>query len=119
MTSKPTSYQRGIAAEAAAKAFLEKAKYTIIAERYRNAGGEIDLIASQKNLLIFVEVKARKSEEDGLYAITPHQQKRILRAAEGFLAQHPEYSDYDMRFDAVIIPASGLPSHLEYAFMAA
>lgn len=117
--AEPTSYSRGLEAEAEATAYLQQQGCTVIATRYRNAAGEIDLIATEGNTLLFVEVKARKSIEDGLYAITPRQQKRIARAAEGFLAEHPDYAAYDMRFDALIVPQTGLPNHLKAAFMAA
>lgn len=119
MAELATSYDKGIAAEEQVKQFLEQAGYTIIAERYRNAGGEIDLIAREADTLCFIEVKQRKTLEDGLYAIGERQQKRIVRTAEGFLAQHPEYTQLDMRFDAVIVTPSHLPNHIKHAFMCA
>lgn len=119
MAELATSYSKGVAAEEQVKKYLQNAGYAIIAERYRNAGGEIDLIALDENTLIFIEVKQRKTLEDGLYAITERQQKRIVRAAEGFLSEHPEHTMCDMRFDAVIVTASGLPNHIKHAFMCA
>ena len=112
------TFSRGKAAEAQAKTLLEHAGYRIIAERYRNAAGEIDLIAQAGDTLVCVEVKARKTLEEGLYAINPRQQKRIMRCAEGFLAAYPQHAHMSLRFDVVIIPGKGLPIHLKHAFMA-
>ena len=56
--------------------------YRILAKRFRTPYGEIDLVARRRNLLAFVEVKARARLDDAAYAVTPRQQRRIIDAAQ-------------------------------------
>ncbi len=107
---------KGRKAELAAATALRLKGFKILGSRVKTPVGEIDLVARRGRLLIFVEVKARQQHSDGLEAITPHQQARILAAAEAFLAQHPQYADLDMRFDAVICCPGRLPHHLADAW---
>ena len=97
------SYQTGLAAEAQAAQYLEREGYSIVQERYRNAYGEIDLIASKDGRLHFVEVKARKTLDDGMYALSVKQQERLQQCALGFLAEHPTYQQSEMQFDLIAI----------------
>ena len=95
--------------------FLRAKGYKILSQRFRSGKGEIDLIALKGKTLVFVEVKARKTEEEGLYAITPRQRERIRQSAEIWLAQ--EEIDYDIcRFDVVVLTPKGLLTHIENAF---
>ena len=77
--------------------------YRILARRFRTPYGEIDLVARKRNLLAFVEVKARASLDEAAYAVTPRQQARIIAAAQAWLMAHPEHAEFDLRFDAVLI----------------
>ncbi|MBR5482574.1 MAG: YraN family protein [Alphaproteobacteria bacterium] len=65
--------------------------------------GEIDLIVTKNNMLVFVEVKKRKSIEDAAYSIKESQQKRIWKAAENFIKNNSKYQDCDVRFDAFLM----------------
>ncbi|OYD05984.1 YraN family protein, partial [Paludifilum halophilum] len=78
--------------------------------------GEIDLVARKRNLVAFVEVKARASLDEAAYAVTPRQQQRIVNAAQAWLMAHPEHAEFDLRFDAVLIAPKSLPRHLLAAF---
>jgi len=97
----------GKAAEFAALNFLRLKGYSLVCQNYitgRGTGaGEIDIIVKKKNLLVFVEVKKRRDLSSAAYAILPKQQERIRRAAEVFLSYHPEYQNFDIRFDAVLV----------------
>ena len=108
----------GRLAEALAAWRLRLAGYRILAHRFRTPIGEIDLIARRGTTLAFVEVKARRELADALGAITPHQQKRTLRAAELFLLRHPDHAACTVRFDVVAVRPWRLPSHLEDAWRA-
>lgn len=110
---KKTSYQFGLCAEAFAAFFLRLKGFEIIAKRYRNYSGEIDIIAVRHKTIIFVEVKARKNPENILETIVPRQQRRIIRAAELFLSQHPHFSSYIVRFDAILICPFKWPIHIQ------
>ncbi len=73
-------------------------------------------VARRRNLVAFVEVKARASLDDAAYAVTPRQQQRIINAAQAWLMAHPEHAEFDLRFDAVLIAPKSLPRHLLAAF---
>ena len=64
-----------LSAESRAAAYLMAKGYRILAKRFRTPYGEIDLVAKKRNLLAFVEVKARASLDDAAYAVTPRQQR--------------------------------------------
>lgn len=119
MTEKRrAAFARGVDAEAAASALLAAQGFTIVAQRVRTPRGEIDLIAVQGTLLVFVEVKARASLTVAAESILPRQRKRIAAAAEIFLGRHPEYLGFDMRLDAILIAPNAAPQHLPGAFEA-
>ncbi len=72
--------------------------YRILAKRFRTPHGEIDLVARKRNLVAFVEVKARATLDEAAYAVTPRQQARIIAAAEAWLMAHPEHGEYRTAF---------------------
>ncbi|NEU99045.1 YraN family protein [Bradyrhizobium uaiense] len=110
------AFRTGISAESRAAALLIAKGYRILARRFRTPYGEIDLVARRRNLVAFVEVKARASLDDAAYAVTPRQQQRIVNAAQAWLMAHPEHAEFDLRFDAVLIAPRSLPRHLLAAF---
>ena len=121
MTSRPApgrqaSEIRGRCAESLAALMLRLKGYAILTRRYRCPVGEIDLVARRGHTLAMVEVKARASAEDAAFAITPHQQKRIARAADHFLAANPRYTGFKLRFDAVLSVPGRWPRHVPDAW---
>ncbi|WP_234684371.1 YraN family protein [Bradyrhizobium monzae] len=110
------AFRTGISAESRAAAFLIAKGYRILAKRYRTPHGEIDLVARRRNLIAFVEVKARASLDEAAYAVTQRQQRRIIDAAQGWLATHPEHAEFELRFDAMLIAPRSLPRHVLAAF---
>ena len=110
------AFRTGISAETRAAAYLIAKGYRILAKRYRTPHGEIDIVARRRNLIAFVEVKARASLDEAAYAVTPRQQQRIVNAAQAWLMAHPEHAEFDLRFDAVLIAPRSLPRHLLAAF---
>ena len=110
------AFRTGLSAENRAAAWLMAKGYRILAKRFRTPYGEIDIVARRRNLLVFVEVKARASLDEAAYAVTPRQQRRIVEAAQAWLMAHPEHADFDMRFDAMLIAPRRLPRHLLAAF---
>ena len=94
----------GQKSEALAARFLKKQKYKILKQNYRTKLGEIDVIAKDKDTIVFVEVKARKS---GLYgnpkwSVTPRKQRKISMVALYYL-KTTNQSDAKARFDVVAI----------------
>src|SRR6185436_7148607 len=110
------AFRTGVSAESRAAAFLMAKGYRILAKRFRTPHGEIDLVAKKRNLIAFIEVKARASLDEAAYAVTPRQQGRIIDAAQGWLMAHPEHAEFELRFDAVLIAPRRLPRHLLAAF---
>jgi putative endonuclease len=110
------AFQTGLSAESRAAAYLMAKGYRILARRFRTPHGEIDIVARRRQLLAFVEVKARRSLNDAAYAVTPRKQLRIIAAAQGWLMAHPEHAAFELRFDAILIAPRRLPRHLPGAF---
>src|SRR5580700_1046397 len=110
------AFRTGLSAESRAAAILIAKGYRILARRFRTPHGEIDIVARRRNLLAFVEVKARANLDDAAYVVTPRQQARIIAAAQIWLMAHPEHEAYDLRFDAMLIAPRRLPRHVLSAF---
>ena len=110
------AFRTGLSAESRAAAYLMAKGYRILAKRFRTPYGEIDLVARKRNLIAFVEVKARANLDDAAWAVTPRQQQRIINAAQAWLMAHPEHAEFEMRFDAMLIAPRSLPRHLLAAF---
>src|SRR5215813_10893689 len=114
--ARVAAFRTGLSAETRAAAYLMAKGYRILAKRFRTPYGEIDLVARRRNLIAFVEVKARASLDDAAWAVTPRQQQRIINAAQAWLMAHPEHAEFEMRFDAMLIAPRSLPRHLLAAF---
>jgi putative endonuclease len=110
------AFRTGLSAETRAAAYLMAKGYRILAKRFRTRYGEIDLVARRRNLVAFVEVKARASLDDAAYAVTQRQQRRIIDAARAWLMAHPEHANFELRFDVMLIAPRRLPRHLLAAF---
>ena len=107
----------GKAAEFLARLYLRCKGYHIIAANVITGkgtnAGEIDIIARRRKLIIFAEVKKRRTIEKAAYAISARQKERIRRGAETFIARHPQYAGFQFRFDAVLIRFPFSVRHLE------
>src|SRR5436309_11388115 len=108
--ARVAAFRTGLSAESRAAAFLTKG-YRILAKRWRTPYGEIDIVTRRRNLLAFIEVKARASLDEAAYAVTARQHVRIVAAAQAWLMPHPELAHFHLRFDAVLISPRRLPSH--------
>ena len=103
--------------------FLKKKRYKLVATNYRCRYGEIDLIVSNRQYLVFVEVKLRKTNQfaQALEHVDVRKQNKIRTTAEIFLSQNQ--SDLQPRFDVIEIYAphgtqtiDPIINHLEDAF---
>lgn len=115
---KIAAFRTGLSAESRAAAWLIAKGFRIVARRWKSPLGEIDIVARRRQLLIFVEVKARASLDDAAESVTPRQRRRIAAAAEAWLALNPDDSVRDIRFDAMLIAPGKLPRHIPAAFEA-
>jgi putative endonuclease len=110
----------GDAGEEKAARFLEERGYRIVERNFRCKRGEVDIVASIYDTLVFAEVKtmpASAPEDIGLL-IDGRKQRRIIGSAEVFLAMHHEYGGFHIRFDGLIVDMPGMPPvyHIEGAF---
>ena len=110
--------RRGIGAqgEADARAFLIRKGAKILEANYRRPTGEIDIIARQGDVLLFVEVKRRSSLRYGrpAEAVDRQKQAHILRTAQLYL-QEKRLVDVPVRFDVIeVMP--GEIRHISNAF---
>lgn len=96
--------EAGSEAETAATRLLRAHGYQIVERNFRCAAGELDVIARDGEVLVFVEVRSRADAEHGHAAeqVTPHKQRQVARVAQHYLAMRsPRYER--ARFDVVAI----------------
>ncbi len=88
----------GRAAEDAAAAYLKKQGYKILDQNWRTRWCEIDIVAKKDNVVSFVEVKYRKSDEfgGGIQYITPAKQKQMAFAAQFWVSKNNWDGDYSL-----------------------
>ena len=100
-----------------AVSYLQEQGYTILEQNYRNRIGEIDIIAKQNDIVVFVEVKYRKTASFGYLeeAVSFSKQKIIRKVAEFFLAGEQLSLDTECRFDVIAILGEEI-NHIENAF---
>jgi putative endonuclease len=113
---RQAAFRVGISAESRAAAFLIAKGFRILARRWRSPLGEIDIVAKRRRLLVFVEVKARANLDEAAESVHMRQRRRIAAAAEIWLANHPDESIHDIRFDAILVAPGKLPRHIPAAF---
>lgn len=85
--------------------FLERKGYSILHKNYRVKGGEIDLIAHDRDSLVFIEVKTRSkhSIKQAMMSISYTKRKRITYTAERYIIQHPDCVKSRFRFDVIFV----------------
>jgi putative endonuclease len=100
-------------------AWLLRAKlYRIVERRFKTPVGEIDLIAARFGTTVFVEVKTRGRAEAAAEALAKVNTRRLVRAAQYYLARHPRLADTPLRFDVILLAPNTPPRHLKNAFQA-
>ena len=92
-------YGEDLAAE-----YLKKQGFKIIDRNFRIRGGEIDIVALEQDVLVFIEVKTRSSAAFGspLEAITPWKLRALVKTAQFYKVKHRNLPDA-MRIDAVSV----------------
>ena len=85
-----TTKQTGDKGEAYAAKYLKKHKYKIIARNYKKPYGEIDIIAENKEVIAFVEVKTRKENSltQPVDAVNRKKQMKILKTADMYMYEN-------------------------------
>lgn len=110
--------------EQIAASYLERKGYTIVERNWRGVKGmrapELDIVARDKQVLVFIEVKTTTSGKFGQPQewITDKKKRRLIDAANVYIALDHE-NDISYRFDAVVVDKSVEPpevTHIENAF---
>jgi putative endonuclease len=106
--------QFGKKSERLAAEFLRRKGYRILETNYRSKVGEIDIIAKDKGVLVFVEVKARSSSRFGSPkgAVTPAKQRKISMTALDYLKRSGQ-TGARARFDVVAIDTAAGNADIE------
>lgn len=113
-----THISTGQSGEQMAAEFLRRQGYAILERNYRHRRGEIDIVASKSDVLVFVEVKTRSSATFGYpeMAVGAKKETQVLNAAEEYI--YKTGWDKEVRFDIVAITLT--PSieihHIQDAF---
>lgn len=92
----------------AARLYVKKGYKLLARNSYNHKGkryGEIDFVVTHGSKIVFVEVKTRLSNKYGNpeESVTLQKQKRIIKAVQWFLNQHPQFSSYQPRIDVCSI----------------
>jgi len=116
MSNEKNRRKTGSIGEEIACEFFSKLGYEIIERNYQYGHGEIDIIAMDREILVFIEVKYRKNLEYGPpeTAITKGKQKLIRRTAEAYLYEN-DIKDQECRIDvAAILHLSGTKPEISH-----
>lgn len=109
---------KGKRGEEIAAAYLKKKGYTVLYRNYTTELGELDLVVTDRKVLVFVEVKARFGADYGYpsEAVTYHKRQKINQVASQYLKQFRLF-DVAVRFDVVeVFLSDGTVHHIENAF---
>lgn len=116
--NKPTHQHTGVRGEEAAYFHLRDLGYTVVARNYRTARlrGEIDLIAWERDMLCFIEVKTRTTRDVKTpeAAVDRHKRREIAAVARDYLRRIPPSCQW--RFDIVSVyfdPSKARPPQIE------
>jgi putative endonuclease len=101
----PNTRQQGRSWEQVAESMLCRRGLRILTRNYLCRSGEIDLVMLEGPVLVFVEVRYRRSDRygSGADSVTWTKQRRIVSAARQYLARHPDHGQRPARFDVVSI----------------
>ena len=99
----------GARIERAASALLQRQGLAAVAANARYRDGELDLVMRDGETLVFVEVRHRRSagHGGGAASVDAAKRRRLVRAAQRFLLEHPQFAERPCRFD--VVEASGDP----------
>lgn len=108
-----TTRSLGALHETKALAHLQAAGLNLIQRNFNSKVGEIDLIMSHGESVVFVEVRFRSAGSfvDGISSVGDSKRKRFLKAVKYFLLTHPDYAERILRFDVISISNHDLDWH--------
>ena len=103
--------------EVLAADYLKRQGLDILQMNYYCKMGEVDIVATDQEYLVFVEVKYRKNAKNGaaIEAVNFNKMRKISRCADVWLMQHGCGPNISVRFDVVAIEEGNL-KHYKNAF---
>jgi putative endonuclease len=106
----------GAAWEQVARRHLETAGLQLLGANQRYRMGEIDLVMDDRGSVVFVEVRYRGSDAFGgsVLSVDKHKQRKLVLAAQCFLAANPALARKPCRFDVVAVDGSAEPPRVEW-----
>ena len=106
----------GQSAEQAALDHLQRHKLRLVARNFNVRGGELDLVMLDGSTLVFVEVRLRSASGlvGAVESVSISKQRRLIHAAQCFLAAHSEHAARPCRFDVVGIQHASTAQTLEW-----
>ena len=110
----------GNAFEQRACAELERAGLKLLARNYTTRYGELDLVMSERDTVVFVEVRYRRGSSartnfgDGIDSVSAAKRAKLARAAAMFLASQPRLSQRACRFDVLAIAGDAATPSLDW-----
>lgn len=112
----------GFQGEEVACRYLVNKGYGILERNWRSEHYEIDIVAQDRNIIVFCEVKTSKTNRFGpsITWVTPEKTKRISKAAAEYIATH-NTKDFSFRFDVIGLEVKGTKieiNHIVNAFTA-
>jgi len=114
---RKNTFSIGKKGEEQAAAAVESAGMKIIKKNFHSRYGEIDIIATYGEIIIFIEVKAWSvfCFDDLAYSIDLKKQRKIIKTAKYFLLENRKYSNMSIRFDVIFVSENEI-KHLASAF---
>lgn len=115
-SQRKKAYNAGLLAEQLAVVLLRLKGFHILSRRYKTKWGEIDIVASKKNQIHFIEVKKRDSHAAGLFSINQRQCDRIEKTALYYLAKSSKTYDC-VSLDVIIVASWWQIKHIKAAWI--
>ena len=115
-TKQARHLQQGHEAEQCAYAHLQRQGLQLVTRNYRTPFGEIDLIMEQSNIIVFVEVRYRRSQAFGTptETIGARKQEKLRASAEHYLQRNRKASKKPCRFDIVAVTGAPDSNQVEW-----
>lgn len=116
MPETPDRPSAGNAAESAALAHLQAHGLQLLQRNARFRLGELDLVMRDGDTLVFVEVRLRNATAwgDGFDSVDRRKRRKLVRAAQAWLAGRPALADATCRFDVVAVRGEGDGARLDW-----
>lgn len=106
---KQQNFTKGRAGEAIAAAYLKKHGFEVIEQNWRSKFGEIDIVATKNETLLFIEVKLKYGDKFGSpeEMLTKTKIQQVLNNAEVYLLAHRKFMCFKKRIDGICIVMEG------------